>query len=61
MTDSSVPIFWDKYIVKTSVYKLRPSIYRWCVIYAASYIGCQIDIILNSHNCNMLSFSNCEG
>lgn len=54
MTDQSVSRFWDNYILKTKVYRVKESSTRWYVRYAESYIKDHQDQRLSLHTVEML-------
>lgn len=47
--NSSVSRFWDKYIEKTKVYKIKQGVDRWYVLHAESYIRYYKCIKLSAH------------
>lgn len=54
MTDQSIARFWDKYIVKTKAYGVKPKATRWYVRHAEAYIAHWPDIRLSQHSASRL-------
>lgn len=52
--DQSVSQFWDKFIEKSISYGHKPSVCRWLVIHAETYIKYHRDIRLKSHTPEMV-------
>ena len=54
MTDRSVSRFWDKFIVKTKDYGVKPDAARWYVVHAEQYIKRYSDIKLTQHQASFV-------
>lgn len=54
MTDRSISRFWDKFIVKTKDYGVKPDAARWYVVHAEQYIKHYSDTKLAKHQASFV-------